>query len=215
MGTGPLHWRGDRSAASSGGSADDTAESFKTFNVAFPGLLGRAAPLSASDMQAFTDYVLTLAYPPNPFRPLDDVPTASMAHGEMLFRTGISDGVGSCNACHTLPTTTSGRIVLGFSFGQPMKVPHLRNEYQKVGLFGAPANNDHQVPAYFGGDVIRGFGLEFDGSLGSVVDFHNAFSIFDLPARTDISSFILAIDPGLKPVAVELDLMEPSLAARR
>ncbi|MBY0276776.1 hypothetical protein K2Z84_15670 [Candidatus Binatia bacterium] len=198
-GTGPLHWRGDRSGASSGGSAYDAAESLKTFNAAFPALLGRAAPLPAADLQAFTDYVLTLVYPPNPYRPLDDLPTASMARGERLFRTGFADRVGTCNACHRLPLTTDGRVVLGFAFGQPMKVPHLRNAYEKVGLFGANGANDHQIPAYFGGDVVRGFGLEFDGSLGSLVDFHNAFTVIPLDERIDLSNFILAIDPGLKP----------------
>jgi hypothetical protein len=198
IGTGPMHWRGDRSAASSGGSVDDAAGNFLTFNVAFPSLLGRASPLPAADMQAFADYVLTLAYPPNPHRPLDDVPTEAMARGEHLFRTGITSGAGPCDTCHTLPLTTSGRIGLLEPSEQPTKIPHLRNAYQKVGLFGAFRNNDHRVPGYFGGDVVRGFGLEFDGSLGSLRDFHNAFAL-DAGSRADLSDFILAIDPGLKP----------------
>src|SRR5205085_2450642 len=61
---GPMHWRGDRtggndapSAQPDSGSFDEDA-AFKKFNVAFPGLLGRNAELSADEMQAFTDFVL-------------------------------------------------------------------------------------------------------------------------------------------------------------
>ena len=56
--TGPLHWRGDR-------------EDFGAFNGAFVSLMGRATELAPSEMQAFEDFVMTMRYPPNPFRQLD------------------------------------------------------------------------------------------------------------------------------------------------
>ena len=38
------------------------------FNVAFSGLLGRSGPLTDTEMQAFTDFILQVKYPPNPIR---------------------------------------------------------------------------------------------------------------------------------------------------
>ncbi|MET0284124.1 MAG: hypothetical protein ABW352_06630, partial [Polyangiales bacterium] len=70
---GPMHWRGDRtggndvllSAQPDLGTFDEVA-AFKKFNVAFPGLLGRATELTTEQMQAFTDFMLQVTYPPNP-----------------------------------------------------------------------------------------------------------------------------------------------------
>src|SRR5581483_10011953 len=73
-GNGPMHWRGDRSGANDpGGNALDEVAGFKRFNPAFVGLVGRANQLSAADMQAFADFILTVTYPPNPVRSLDNV----------------------------------------------------------------------------------------------------------------------------------------------
>src|SRR5439155_1094523 len=69
---GPMHWRGDRTGGSDpGGDALSEDQAFKKFNPAFVGLLGAASQLPASDMQAFTDFILTVRYPPNPIRALD------------------------------------------------------------------------------------------------------------------------------------------------
>jgi hypothetical protein len=40
LNTGPLHWRGDRSGATAGGSAFDAEANLRTFDVAFTALLG-------------------------------------------------------------------------------------------------------------------------------------------------------------------------------
>jgi len=69
---GPMHWRGDRTGGSDpGGDALSEDQAFKKFNPAFVGLLGAASQLSTTDMQAFTDFILTVRYPPNPIRALD------------------------------------------------------------------------------------------------------------------------------------------------
>ena len=92
----PLHWRGDRAT-------------MNDFNPAFPGLLGsrdagpvngKAAGLSAADMETFRQFALALRFPPNPNRTLNDsAPTSLLvlerppapplmgnpAHGETLF----------------------------------------------------------------------------------------------------------------------------------
>ena len=58
---------------------------------------------------------------------------------------------------------------------QFFKIPHLRNMYQKVGMFGMPAapfivpgDND------FMGDQIRGFGFLHDGAVDTLFRFHSA-----------------------------------------
>src|SRR5262249_56157316 len=58
---GPMHWRGDRTGgADPGGDALSAAQAFMKFNVAFTDLLGAPAALSTADMQAFTDFALTI-----------------------------------------------------------------------------------------------------------------------------------------------------------
>jgi hypothetical protein len=62
---GPMHWRGDRTGGNDvGGNALDEDAAFKKFNVAFAGLLGRSGPLTAPQMQAFTNFILQVTYPP-------------------------------------------------------------------------------------------------------------------------------------------------------
>lgn len=54
-----LHWRGDRS-------------DFSEFNGAFVSLMGAPQEISATEMQAFGDFLDTIFQPPNPYRNLDD-----------------------------------------------------------------------------------------------------------------------------------------------
>src|SRR5262249_30532407 len=131
---GPMHWRGDRTGGVTGGDPLDEQLAFKAFNPAFMSLLGRGSQLTDAEMQAFTDFILTVRYPPNPIRALDDVATSTQAAGENFFTTQIVDAK-TCNGCHSLPLGTGG---LSSFEGEPQefKVPHLRNLYQKVGMFG-------------------------------------------------------------------------------
>src|SRR5215218_953749 len=94
---GPMHWRGDRtggndapSAQPNGGTFDEEA-AFGKFNPAFKGLLGRSDVIPAADMQAFTDFVLQITYPPNPIRHLDNALTPDQAAGRNFFMNNISD----------------------------------------------------------------------------------------------------------------------------
>src|SRR5262249_13533149 len=89
---GAMHWRGDRNGAfqqngqpfpASGGNSahPDTGiynelNAFTSFNVAFPGLIGREAQLSDTDMTDFANFILQMSYPPNPIRNLDNSLTA-------------------------------------------------------------------------------------------------------------------------------------------
>jgi DNA-binding beta-propeller fold protein YncE len=205
-GAGPMHWRGDRTGGASGGDPLDEELAFKAFNPAFVGLLGRGSQLPDAEMQAFTDFALTLAYPPNPIRALDDVPNAAEAAGENFFLTlANTDGVGVCQSCHRLPFGTDGFSTTEGET-QEFKIAHLRNLYQKVGMFGVPAN-DVTPGTGFLGDQVRGFGILHDGSLATVFNFISARQ-FNFGAnqsvatqrRRAVEAFLLAFDTGLKPV---------------
>src|SRR5262249_11529494 len=91
-GQGPMHWRGDRTGRNDlGGDPLDENEAFHKFAPAFQNLLGAAAPLGIPDMQRFANFVLTLEYPPNPVRALNDVATASQSAGQTDFTTLLAD----------------------------------------------------------------------------------------------------------------------------
>ncbi len=190
---GALHWRGDRTAANDEPSAQPDSGAFneegafKKFDVAFPGLNGRHAMLEPQDMQAFTDFVLQITYPPNPIRNLDNSLTPDQAAGRSIYFGDRSDTFLNCNGCHVLDPNGNKEFGVAkpgffgtdgqFSFegeAQVFKIPHLRNLYQKVGMFGMasvpfvnPGDND------FKGDQIRGFGFLHDGSFDTLFRFHN------------------------------------------
>ena len=222
---GPMHWRGDRSGANSGGNALDEDAAFKAFNVAFEGLIGRAAPLQPGEMQAFTDFILDVTYPPNPIRNLDDSLTADQTAGRnFYFNSNPSDVFQTCNGCHVLNRSQGFFGSDGFSSfeneSQLLKIAHLRNLYQKIGMFGMP-NIAFVNPGDNGskGDQIRGFGFLHDGSIDTIFRFHNA-QVFNqcIPGfgcingggfaagaagdvvRRQVESFMFAFDSNLAPV---------------
>jgi DNA-binding beta-propeller fold protein YncE len=87
---GPMHWRGDRAVGVFGTDPAteppfDASLSFMNFIAAFEELLGRAEPLPAADMRAFTDFSLAIAAPPNPIRALDNSLTPAQARGRRFF----------------------------------------------------------------------------------------------------------------------------------
>jgi DNA-binding beta-propeller fold protein YncE len=215
---GAMHWRGDRngsiqqtgapfidpatgapvvSAQPNAGIYDEN-KAFNSFNVAFPGLIGRSEQLDPEDMQDFTDFILQVVYPPNPVRNLDNSLTAEQQAGRDFYfnhmtlpdgtnRDLPSDRFFNCNGCHTLDPEanasstprkgffgTDGKLSFEFEV-QIFKVPHLRNMYTKVGMFGSSPDSLQpgtiilqQGPAT---DQIRGFGFQHDGSLGTLEHF--------------------------------------------
>ena len=265
---GSMHWRGDRRGGNGStlheqpdtGAFDEQA-AFKAFNVAFPGLNGRSAPLSDAQMQAFTDFTLDMTYPPNPIRNLDDRLTQrqeraldtymgcdatqeSVARGECLdgrdidaetlncfcavtprFVLGLepvpdfcppdpvctlnlSDNFQTCNGCHQLAPDANAEFGVDKPglFGSNgsyssdgvvhvMKVPHFRNMYQKVGMFGTvqtpfgvglsdlpdsvfgPRNGGlFSLANAFTGDQIRGFGYTHAGEEDTIFHFIASFA---------------------------------------
>jgi YVTN family beta-propeller protein len=204
---GPMHWRGDRSGANNpGGSTFDENAAFNRFIVAFEGLLGNAGPIPTPDMQAFADFILEVTYPPNPIRALDDSLSGAAQDGHDLYFGAVTDGVANCNGCHVLDASQGffggdGRSSIELE-PQEFKIPHLRNMYQKVGMFGMPAvpffrtgDNGHK------GEQVRGVGFLHDGSVDTLFRFHgaNAFS-FGAPEAADLEQFMLEFDSNLKPI---------------
>ncbi len=158
---GPMHWRGDRTGGNdapdiqpNNGTFNEDA-AFKKFNPAFPGLLGRSVQLTAGEMQAFTDFILQVTYPPNPIRNLDNSLTTNQDAGRNMFFGAVSDTLDNCDGCHTTDRNGNPTVSAPGFFGgdgrssfeaetQHFKIPHLRNQYQKVGMFGMPFVFGHQ-----------------------------------------------------------------------
>lgn len=228
---GHMHWRGDRGSGFCGTDSFgglDSDLSFKNFIVAFGGLVGNDDPITAADcdgfMQEFTDFMLEVTLPPNPIRNLDNSLTTSQQNGADFFDgprlsdgSPILPGAGfTCEGCHTHDAS------LGFFGGgefasfenepQIMKVPHFRNLYQKVGMFGMP-NVSFNLPGdgSHQGNQVRGTGFLHDGSTDTLFRFFTA-DVFagnpdpsagfngGNPQRRDMEQFMLAFDSDLAPI---------------
>ena len=208
-GHGPLHWRGDRTGTTRAvvrGQTETLEEAaFKEFNPAFVSLLGRETPLSTAQMQAFTDFVMQLANPPNPVRALDNSLTADESAGRDIYMNFPITLLGSCDNCHRL-RPTSGQFGTGglmtFEGGritENFKVPQLRNVYTKVGMFGF--SGDNSTPT---GAQIRGFGFSNDGAVDTLDNFfRDPVFLFPPPAadtRRQVITFMMAFDTDFLPV---------------
>jgi hypothetical protein len=213
---GPMHWRGDRTGGTGGGDPLDEDAAFTAFRVAFEGLLGMATALPDVDMQAFADFALTLRYPPNPNRTLDNLGTAEEQLGRSLFMTRPTLGAIPCNGCHTVPLGTTG---ISFPDAEPQdfKIPHLRNIYDKVGMFGASPLIGFGVPVPPAplGDQVAGFGVLHDGAIPNIDDFVDAgvFANVTAPERDAIAAFILGWSEEIAPIVGQQVGSTPASAA--
>jgi DNA-binding beta-propeller fold protein YncE len=199
---GPQHWRGDR-------QGDENA-AFNAFNVAFPGLLGRAAELSSEQMQAFTDFALQLRYPPNPVRQLDNALRADEQAGANLYTGPTTDLISDCNGCHVLDASAGhfggdGRTIFDGE-SQHFKIPHLRNMVQKVGMFGVAqpqifSTFTLQGPFTHQGDQVRGYGYLHDGSIDTLFRFVgvSGFTLDDTE-QDQLEAFMIAFDTDFAPI---------------
>jgi hypothetical protein len=225
----------------------DADLSFRNFIVAFDGLTGGAVPPTdpglQSDMQDFSDFMLQVVLPPNPIRNLDNALASDQlpgrdiqnghdfyfgdhggndcADGICLF-PGLEGTVGfSCNGCHTLDASQgffgTGGLHSFENEVQIFKIPHLRNLYQKVGMFGMPdvdfnidGDESHR------GAQVRGTGYLHDGSTDTLFRFFSA-TVFNgggnnagfdgvgaggsaAQQRRNMEAFMLAFDTDLAPV---------------
>ena len=199
IGDEPFHWRGDR-------------EDLAAFNGAFESLLGDDTQLSPAEMAQFEAFVATLTPPPNPFREFTgglpaSLGTGSPINGESLFNTVLLDGGAlTCVACHTKPAGTNGMIISGTLLmeSQSIKVPQLRNMYEKTGFDATSSNNN------------RGFGFIHDGSVDTLFNFllFPGFTFANDQQRLDVEAFLMCFstDTGAG-VGVQATL--PDAAASR
>jgi DNA-binding beta-propeller fold protein YncE len=204
---GPEHWRGDRQG--------DEVAAFEAFNAAFPNLIGRATPLAAADMTAFRKFALKLRYPPNPIRNLDGTLQSDEASGRSLYFNTTTDTIATCNGCHVVDAAQGffggdGRSIFDGE-SQHLKIPHLRNMYQKVGMFGMAHGNDVAIGGLRGiqltgsfanqGNQIRGFGYVHDGSIDNLLRFFG-LSGFSLTAtqESNVAKFMMAMDSDFAPI---------------
>jgi DNA-binding beta-propeller fold protein YncE len=242
--SGAMHWRGDRSTGPFGTSARDSELSFKNFAAAFQELLGNRAPLGEAEMKKFADFQLAVLLPPNPVRNLDNSLTPAQQRGKSFY-TGYrpSDGINAtpfgklilgstafnCEGCHRLDPA-QGLFGTGGDgsfegLAQIMKIPHLRNVYQKVGMYGAPKVGFFGAPDTGPtGDQVRGFGFQNDGAVDSLYRFFTArvfdpqlnagFPLYNPDAtRRDVAEFVLAFDSDLAPIVGQQVTLTHSNAA--
>ena len=133
-----------------------------------------------------------------------------------FFGPLASDVVQTCNGCHRLDPAQGFFGSDGFSSfeneTQLFKIAHLRNMYQKVGMFGMPAvdffnsgDNGHKGPQ------VRGFGFIHDGSTDTLFRFlqatvfndggtFNPVGFTSDTQRRQVEQFVLAFDTNLAPI---------------
>jgi hypothetical protein len=230
--SGAMHWRGDRSNGFFGIDAFDSNLSFNNFIVAFQGLVGSVDQPSPAEMQQFTNFMLQVLPPPNPVRSLNNSLNGSQQRGhDFYFGPRTADGLNvpvagsllttfegfTCNGCHELDPAegefgTSKRASFEGVISQNFKIPHLRNMYAKVGMFGDPKVDTFDAPDSGNtGSQIRGFGFTNDGSIDTLFRFFtaavfrpNLTSGFPLinpdQTRRDVEQFVLAYDSDLAPI---------------
>jgi YVTN family beta-propeller protein len=226
---GAMHWRGDRANGFFGVDTRtqppfDSNLSFNNFIVAFQGLLGRATMPTAQEMQRFTDFQLQVQLPPNPVRNLDNSLNSAQAAGAAFYfgsrrsdgTTTSADSGFNCNGCHVVNSAqgffgTDGRASFE-GITQIFKIPHLRNIYTKIGMFGFPDSRFFDLNESGNlGDQVRGFGLTNDGVVDTVDRFLSAIvfrnnllgpgvGIPDAQTRKNLEQYVLAFDTDLAPI---------------
>jgi sugar lactone lactonase YvrE len=171
-GHGPMHWRGDRTGNNRTGGETLEEAAFKEFNEAFDALQGLGDELSAEDMQKFTNFSMGISYPPNPIRQLDNQLTGIEVRGNEMFQNGVvriqTGRLEVCVQCHTLDPAAGLFGSKGLSANNSQtgeknfKIPHFRDQYQKVGMFGFGFQTPPET-----GPQVRGFAFNHNGATSS------------------------------------------------
>jgi YVTN family beta-propeller protein len=169
---GPMHWRGDRTGANrvNGETLEEAA--FKEFNEAFDALAGLGDEISEADMQAFTNFAMRINYPPNPIRQLDNSLVGIEIDGKELYDNGVvrvqTGQLEVCAQCHPIDPAAGTFGTRGLSANNSQageknfKIPHFRDQYQKVGMFGWGFQS-----AAARGPQVRGFSFNHNGATSS------------------------------------------------
>lgn len=195
----PLHWRGDRT-------------SFLAFNPAFGSLLGGTV-LNSADMMAYRDFVNSIVFQPNPNQNLDRTLPAEFAGanpiaGRDSYQNYVFDPSFDvrCTTCHR--QSTDNQLPVGnatirqimadarLEDAQHVKVPHLRNLYQKTGFTNTP-----------GAVSIVGFGFSHDGRDSTLFNHFLAPRFRGLTndnnaahlVRSNLAALLMCFDTGTAP----------------
>ena len=178
----PYHWRGDQA-------------NFAAFNLAFDKLMG-GSQLSDPDMTTYTDFVNSILFLPNPNENLDRTLPTNFAGGnpskgqnDFVKVGGTGPGV-TCNSCHrSNPGPGTNRVIMLVAPPQPLKVPQLRNLYQK------------QLYTRHSSSSIDGFGFLHEGATSTLADFLAlaVFRGYTSQQKTDINAYSLCFDTGTAP----------------
>lgn len=133
------------------------------------------------------------------------LPPGNAQNGLAIYRPPrlLDAGARACSGCHSLPTGAGGDVTLqnGTFVGIPpgplgeahlqlvstdgstnrtMKTPHLRNQYQKVGMDLTQVSN------------LAGFGFSHDGSADSLARFLSGFQVQNDQEIADLVALMLA-----------------------
>ncbi len=218
----PLHWRGDRPTMNEFNPAflgllgagqmlpGEQMEQFRQFalRMRFP-----PNPLR------LVDDTLPNAPVPVPGSPFSGNPAA----GATVFDSGSTDAGQPCRSCHAHPFGAAGGTLGGVTPTSPtsagaaalfngnadqsphsdLKVPHLRNMYEKIG----PVFGDRVQPPPL---ARSGTGFVHDGSVPDLGTFLS-FSVFTLTAQQvrDLAAFMAHFPTGTRP-AVGRQLTVPA-----
>ncbi len=232
----PLHWRGDRPTMKDfnmafvglmgtedigpingkpAGLSDPTMELFRDFalGMRFPPNPYRNVDDSLPNLEVTIPGSATSGNP---------------AAGEVVFNTGLTDGGVACVACHQHPFGAAGGKLGGIEPGDPpearaalfngdadgsphndLKIPHLRNLYEKFG----PRFGSHLDPNDPPADQRTGFGYTHDGSLPNLETFLS-LSVFSVTAQQvrDLTAFQLHFPAGIKPAVGRQITIDPGPA---
>jgi YVTN family beta-propeller protein len=190
----PLHWRGDRA-------------NFSAFNKAFPDLFGGPL-LTNADMIAYRDFVNTIVFQPNPNQKLDRTLPAEFAGanpsaGRASYQNFVIDPQYDlrCITCHAptafqLPAGNGSglNVIQDARLGdsQHIKIPHLRNLYQKTGFNNKP-----------GAASLTGFGYIHNGTDSTLFDHFATPRFLDLTnnslVKSNLAALLLCFDTGTAP----------------
>ncbi len=226
IGQEPHHWRGDKFG-------------IEEFSPAFVGLLGDDQEPSAQDMQEFEDFLDTIAFPPNPFREMDNtlptslpmvghfttgrfsppgqpLPNGDAQNGLTLYRT-----IG-CVACHTLPTGMGTHMEWDGTQFVPFPIGPMGEEHRMLITPDGQSNRTIKVPHlrnmhektgtnFTVTDNRAGFGYLHDGSIGSIEAFVGlgAFNVQNDQEIADLAAFMLAFSGSDLPEGNVFNLNEP------
>ncbi len=159
-------------------------------------------------MEKFTAFQLQVQLPPNPVRALDNSFTAAQERGRVIYmgplnadgstrsfdglpglqpladQAGTGPASFTCQGCHRIDPANGRFGTQGEANfegeAQILKVPHLRDLYTKVGMWGTKEVDIVRIPgAPPMGDQVRGFGFLHDGQFDTLFRFVNLLNFSD------------------------------------